>query len=155
MNAKDLMSHPARTCHVNDSLKLAAQRMWDLDCGALAVVHDDGTIAGMITDRDVCMAALHQGRGLEDLLVNGAMSTQVVTVTPDETLGHVEQLMARHQVRRIPVIDANKLPIGMISLNDLAIESVKPDSHIRHGISKIAHTLAAICRPRTSKQEAA
>jgi CBS domain-containing protein len=155
MRARDLMTSPAITVHVNDPLNVAAQRMWDHDCGAVAVVNDEGKLAGMITDRDICMAALMQVRSLDSLLVNLAMAKHVVAAKPDEAIGAVEQLMATHQIRRIPIVDADNKPIGMISLNDLAIESAQPDNRMRQGVVKVANTLAAICRHRTPAQQAA
>lgn len=155
MQAQDLMAHPAITCHVNDPLDLAAQRMWDHDCGALPVVNDEGKVTGVITDRDICMAALTQGRPLHDLLVNVAMSKHAITVGPEQTIGEIEQLMARHQIRRLPVIDAEHRPIGVISLNDLALEAVQPDTQMKQGVAKVAQTLAAVCRPRPATQHAA
>lgn len=155
MYAQDLMAHPAVTCHVNDSLDIAAQRMWDHDCGALPVVNDDGKVTGMITDRDICMAALTQGRPLHELLVNVAMAKHVIAVGPEQTLGDVEQLMARHQIRRLPVVDDANHPLGVISLNDLAIEAVQPDTRMKHGITKVTHTLAAVCQPHAATRRAA
>jgi hypothetical protein len=63
--------------------------------------------------------------------------------------------MASHQVRRIPIVDAKGAPIGVVSLNDLAIESVQPDSPVKHGVSKLAHTFAAVCQRRIPKPKAA
>jgi CBS domain-containing protein len=156
MTAKDLMSRPAITCDVNDTLDRAAKLMWDHDCGAIPVTRgDDNRLVGVVTDRDICMAALTQGRRLDQILVNAAMAHDPVVATPETTAGEIEQLMADHQVRRIPIVDERGAPIGVVSLNDLAIESVQPDTKMKHGISKVAHTLAAICRPRTPGKQAA
>ena len=76
MQAQDLKSHPTITCNVNDSLSRAAQLMWDHACDAIAVVREDGKLAGTITDRDICMAAFHQGLPLAEILVNSAMTRQ-------------------------------------------------------------------------------
>jgi CBS domain-containing protein len=155
MRVQDLMTHPAITCDVNDSLDAAAQKMWDHDCGVLPIVNDEGKVTGMITDRDICMAALTQGRPLHELLVNLAMAKDLIAVGPDQPIGEAEQLMARHQIRRLPVVDAAHRPLGVLSLNDLAIEAVQPGTAMKHGISKIAHTLAAVCQPRSPTQRAA
>ena len=155
MHAEDLMSHPAVTCHVNEPLNVAAQLMWEHDCGAVAVVNDDGTLVGMVTDRDICMAAYTQGRALDEMLVNTAMCRHLVSTHASESIGNVEQLMARHQIRRIPVIDSDGKPVGIISLNDLARESVQPDSGMKLGPTKVAHTLAAICTPRLAHEHSA
>jgi CBS domain-containing protein len=148
MRAQDLMSHPAVTCHVNDPLTIPAHLMWDHDCGAIPVVRDDGKLAGMITDRDICMAAFTQGRRLDEILVNAVMAQHVISAQPDQTLDEIEQRMAAHQVRRLPVVDSDHKPVGVISMNDLAIESAQPDTRMKDRPSKLVLTLAAICRPR-------
>jgi CBS domain-containing protein len=155
MHAQDLMTSPPITCHVNDPLTVAAQKMWDADIGALPVVNDEGKVTGMITDRDICMAAYTQGRSLDGLLVNSAMTRKIVSASPEATLTDVEQLMARHQVRRIPIVDATGNPVGVVSVNDLAIESVQPETATKHGPSKLANTMAAICRHRSGPNQKA
>lgn len=155
MNVQDLMAHPAITCHVNDSLDMIAQRMWDHDCGALPVVNDDGVVTGMITDRDICMAALTQGRPLHELLANLAMSKVVVAVRPEDSVDDAERLMALHQVHRLPVVDAGHHPVGLVSLNDLAIAAVQSDGHRKHNMAGVARTLAAVCQPRGASPRAA
>lgn len=154
MRAKELMSSPVITIHVNESLSVAAQRMWDADVGALAVVNDEGKLTGMITDRDVCMAAWTQGRPLEDLLVNSAMAHHLISARLDDTIGQIYELMATNQIRRIPITDASGFPAGVISLNDLAIESAQPDTRIKHAAEKLTQTLAAICKPRARDRAA-
>ena len=155
MHARDLMTSPTMTCHVNDPLTVAAARMWDADIGVVAVVNDDGKLTGVITDRDICMAAFTQGRALDTMLVNSAMAKHVVSARPDANLTEIEQLMAKHQVRRIPIVDESGKPIGIVSLNDLAIEIAKPNSAVKHGPSKLAHMLAAICQRRAQAPKAA
>ena len=155
MHAEQLMTHPAVICHVNDSLNVAAALMWDHDCGAIAIGNDDGKLVGVITDRDICMAAYTQGRPLHELLVNHAMSKHVVAAHPRNSLEDLEGLMATHKIRRIPVIDSDGRPIGMVSLNDLARESVQPDTNIRNAAQKVLHTLAAVCTPRYANRVSA
>ena len=155
MRVQDLMSSPTITCHINETLDIAAQKMWDEDIGALPIVDDGGQLIGMITDRDVCMGAYTQGRSLDVVPVRSAMARDVIWAHPEQSVGELEQVMSKHQVRRIPVIDGAGRPIGIVSLSDLARESVQPKTQMKHGPSKIAHTVAAICRPRISKQKAA
>ena len=155
MRVQDLMTHPVVTCHVNDTLFAAARLMWDHDCGAVAVVNDDGLLTGLITDRDICMAAFTQGRAIDEILINSAMAPHVVTVQAGQPVDHAAQLMAHHQVRRLPVIDERGYPLGMLSLNDIAVESVQPDTRMKNGTVHVAHTLAAISQPRHPKQHAA
>jgi len=153
MQAQDLMSHPAITCNVNESLARAAQLMWDHDCGVVAVVREDGKLAGVITDRDLCMAAFTQGRPLGEILVNSTMSRDVISAPLNLDIMAVAKLMAEHQVRRVPIVDADRRPLGMISLNDLAIECVSPDTLMKNG--DVARTLASVCRHREAQPRAA
>ncbi|MCX5747409.1 MAG: CBS domain-containing protein [Proteobacteria bacterium] len=149
MKVEHLMSSPATTCNANDTLETAAGLMWDHDCGALPVVREeDGKLTGMITDRDICMAGYTQGRPLGDLLVNSAMATHVVAVKPDQGIAELEQLMIKHQLRRLPVVDRDGKPIGMISLGDLARESALPSTRMTNAMPSVARTLAAIATPR-------
>ncbi|MBL0215304.1 MAG: CBS domain-containing protein [Myxococcales bacterium] len=153
MRARELMTYPALTVHVNDSLAAAAHLMWQHDCGSVAVVNDEGRLASIITDRDLCMAAYTQGKPLEDMLVNSAMAKHVVCGLPDQSADDLERLMAEHQVRRIPIVDDDHRPIGLVSISDLALECVRPASHLKEG--RVARTLASIHRPRVSKEQGA
>lgn len=156
MKAKELMSSPAVTCSVNDPLTVAAQRMWDHDCGALPITRpEDGKLVGMITDRDICMAAYTQGKNLEEILVNSVFTGHVISGKPDQSLTEIEELMAKHQIRRIPIVDAAHKPIGVVSLNDIIIESAQPDSRLRNSFAKVIQTLAGICDRRQPKRTAA
>lgn len=155
MRVKDLMNREPVTCDVNDPLTVAARMMWDHDCGAVIVTRDDGKLAGMITDRDICMGAYTQGKALDEILVHSVMANHVIVVHPDQKHEEAEQLMADHQLRRLPVVDNDRKPVGMITLTDLASESVQPDSRLHNGFAKVAHTLAAICRPHGPREHAA
>jgi CBS domain-containing protein len=155
MHVRDLMSQPVVTCHVNDPMNYAARLMWEHDSGVLPVVNDAGTLTGILTDRDVCMAAYTQGRSLDAILVNSAMARQPIAVHAEATLGDVEQLMAKHQIRRVPVIDEADRPIGIVSLNDLVREGARSRDPLKLGLQKVAHTLAAICQPHANDRKAA
>lgn len=148
MLAQDLMTHPIVKCHVNEPLNVAAHLMWEHDCGAIAVVDDEGRLTGVITDRDICMAAYTQGLPLAQMLVHTAMARSPISVGPDQPLQYVLELMGKHRVRRIPVIDAERRPLGMISMNDIA--RTTSDSRRRQDPWRIAQTLAAICTPRAA-----
>ena len=155
MKIVDLMATDVATCAPHDSLNRAAQIMWERRCGSILVLDEGGLLAGVVTDRDICMAAYTQGRSLDEILVNAAMAHHVFAVSPDQNIEDAERAMAEHQIRRLPVIDAAGAAIGMLALNDLAIEAVQPDTAMSNGAIKVAHTLAAICRPRRTKRKAA
>ncbi|HTR54198.1 MAG TPA: CBS domain-containing protein [Kofleriaceae bacterium] len=148
MNVEELMTKPAVTIQAQESLSVAAQKMWDNDCGVLPVVGGDGRMIGILTDRDICMSAWSRGRPLNAIGAEEAMSKQVFSVKSDSDIGLAELLMVKHQVRRLPIVDANDKPVGMISMNDFAREAARPGSRIKDGFTRAIQTLAAICQPR-------
>ena len=83
MNVSELMTHAPAVCTTSDHLTRAAQIMWERDCGAVPVIDDAGKLAGIVTDRDICMAAYTQGRALHEIPVANAMSKSVFTIGPD------------------------------------------------------------------------
>jgi CBS domain-containing protein len=148
MNVSDLMTTAVKSCSANDKLQRAAQIMWETDCGAVPVVDGDRRVVGMITDRDICMAAYTNGQTLWQIPVSGAMANQVHGVRENDELAAVEGLMRTVQVRRVPVLDEEGRLKGILSLNDLARH--RSTGRKADGLSgdSIAQTLAAICRPR-------
>lgn len=146
MKILEIMSQPAVACNESDSLSRAAQLMWENDCGAIPVVGDDGRVTGIVTDRDVCMASYTQGRALDSIPVSGAMSRQVSTCHGEDSLETAERLMGDKQIRRVPVVDTDNRPIGVLSMNDIARHAAVEDKSAAH--RDVVRAMAAICQPR-------
>lgn len=147
MRIKDIMSKPAVTCRPDHTLNTAARLMWEHDCGVVPVVDDRDTLVGVITDRDVCMAAYTRGSPLGEISVSSAMANKVFACQPTDSLEAAEQLMSAQQIRRLPVVDGNQHPIGLVSLNDIARYAASVRK--RNGLDReVTQTLAAICQPR-------
>lgn len=148
MNVEEIMTKNVKTCRADDSLYQAAQLMWDHDCGVIPVVNDANQPIAMITDRDICMACLIQGRTPAEMPVSSSMSTRVVMCRADEAISTAESLMRTQQVRRLPVVDKNGVIVGVLSLDDIAVHS-RPKKAALHrdelGPDAVARTLAAIC----------
>lgn len=120
MNVSSLLRHDVTCCTIHDNLERAAQLMWDHDIGCLPVIDDQGHVAGMITDRDACMAAYTQGAPLRAIPVTTPMTRRVFSCREADEVDVVEKVMREHQIRRMPVIDDQGHPIGILSLNDIA-----------------------------------
>lgn len=152
MNVSQIMSRNVFTCRPEDSMAMAAGLMWDHDIGCVPVVGTDGLIAGVITDRDICMAAYTQGRPLSAMQVDSAMSRQVHSCLPTDGLVQAEEVMRSHKVRRMPVIDAEGKIVGIIAINDLAREAARQQGKRGRELSgeEVATTLAAVCQPRSN-----
>jgi CBS domain-containing protein len=148
MKVRDVMNARPRTVRPHDKLSEAARIMWDHDCGWIPVVDDGGRVLGVVTDRDVCMAAYTRGRPLADIAVEGTMSTNVFSTHGDDPLENALALMRNYRVRRLPVVDDGGRVIGLLSLSDLSRRAAAKDSAVQP-IEVIA-TLAAICEPRSA-----
>ncbi len=154
MKIEALMTREVETCRPTDSLSRAAELMWDHDCGCLPVVDESGRVIGMITDRDVCMAAYTRGEPLEGVAVSAAMSKQLFSCRPRDTVRDAESIMKGKRVRRLPVVDADGRLVGLISLNDIAREAERESAGGAKavGLDEVALTLGAICAPRGPRQ---
>ena len=150
MNVSDLMTAAVKACAASDNLQRAAQIMWENDCGSVPVVESDGRVIGMLTDRDICMAAYTQGQPLWQIPIANAMTKEAYTVRQNDSLEAAEALMRRAQVRRVPVLDGDGRLTGIVSMNDLVRHAHQSRGRTDNGLSgdSIAHTLAAICEPR-------
>lgn len=142
------MHHQVYCSSPEHSLAQAAHVMWEKDCGWLPVIDQDGVIVGVITDRDICMAALTRGCRLDDERVETVMARQVVCVRPEHAIAEVEHLMKISQLRRFPVVDGAGKPIGVLTLSDLARAESHHGERGAPGMSGIASALAVIAEPR-------
>jgi CBS domain-containing protein len=145
MKISELMSRPVYTCRTTDTLDRAAALMWEHDIGTVAVVDAAGELVGMVTDRDACMASYTRGLALGEIPAEVAMSKHVVSCIADDSDAAVAQLMAKHKIRRVPVVDESRRPVGMVSLNDLARTMARGREV---PASSVAGTLAAISEHR-------
>jgi CBS domain-containing protein len=128
--------------------------MWEGDCGCVPVVEpDDGgvRVVGMVTDRDVCMAGYTQGRPLSAIRVDSAMARQVHACRPTDSIGEALNMLRKHQVRRLPVVDNGDHLVGMLSLADAAREAVRERGSKGRDVTdtRIGEVLEAICVPRS------
>lgn len=94
--------------------------MRDEDIGAVLVTEDD-QLLGLFTDRDLAVRVIAEGKDPVDTTVRDACSSDLITVTPDDEVTHAVELMRKHSLRRLPVVEG-KTPVGIVSLGDLAIE---------------------------------
>jgi CBS domain-containing protein len=117
---RHLMATEVQTAAPDTSVQEIAKMMADSDVGAIPVVRD-GKLQGIVTDRDLVTRVLAEGRDAGSATALDAMSADVATVSPDQTLSDARELMAAGQIRRLPVVKGEEL-VGMISLGDLAVQ---------------------------------
>jgi CBS domain-containing protein len=153
MDVGQLMVREVETCRPLDTLNTAAKIMWEHDCGCVPVVDDDARVVGILTDRDICMAAYTQGRPLDGIPVASVMTKDVHTCKGDDPIAFAEGIMRAHKVRRLPVTDADGHLLGILSLNDIARQAVRERTRkTKKAVSaaEVADILGAICEPRSA-----
>ena len=119
------MSRTVSTIELGATLQTAAQRMRDLDIGALPVI-DEGALVGIITDRDITIHAVAEGSNVRDTLVSDAMTAEVQSCSPTDSVDAVLKQMGDAQLRRLAVLDVDHRIVGFVALADLATKQGAP-----------------------------
>lgn len=153
MKVEQLMTKDPRVCAKAATLNDAAQIMWEADCGMVPVVERiDGAdrLVGVVTDRDMSMAAYTSGLSLKELSVERAMTRELQTCTPNDSLETAESTMREAQIRRLPVVDGAGSILGILSLADIAREAEREREQKSPNVtaSEVGTTLGAIAQPR-------
>lgn len=121
MRCSEIMTKNVRTATRETSLREAAAIMRDSDVGAVPVVVDGGVLVGIVTDRDIVVRIVAEGKD-SSTPISEAMTTGLFTVTPDDFVFEAVRLMGDKQVRRVPVIDNSGALAGIIAMADVALE---------------------------------
>ena len=116
----DIMTRKPRTVDAGDSVHEAARQMRDGDFGSVVVLLD-GRVDGIVTDRDIAVRAVAEGRTPESTKVSEISSTGVATVEPNQSIDEAVRTMREQDIRRLPVVEDGR-PVGILSLGDLAVE---------------------------------
>ena len=146
MIVKEVMKSAVAICPPDSDLADAVVAMREHDCGFLPVVNSGGVTVGVVTDRDVCLAAGACARPLARISVKETMSHPVFSCFPDENLKVVLGTMAKHRVRRLPVLDRSGHLEGVVSLDDIVLA---PHRRGAPSPEDVVMALKAICAPRT------
>jgi CBS domain-containing protein len=123
MQLREIMTPGVECVRPNDSLAYAAQRMRDLNVGALPVCGMDDRLAGIVTDRDITVRAVAEARDPEATTVLEVMTPSIRYCFEDQELAEAANLMEDQQIRRLVVLNRNKRLVGIVSLGDVAIRS--------------------------------
>jgi len=122
MNIRDVMTPNPQCVSPGDTIQSAARIMRDIDTGAVPIV-DNGRPVGIITDRDIVVRAVADG-GRLDRPVRDIVSGDMISVTPETSTRDAEALMSEHQIRRLTVIENDRI-VGIVSLGDIAVKEAQ------------------------------
>ncbi|MDQ0155884.1 CBS domain-containing protein [Robertmurraya andreesenii] len=133
---RDIMSDDVECCTLLDNVYEVAVKMKEWNVGAIPIV-DDEKLVGMITDRDIVVRGVAEKRP-GSTKVEDIMSDVLITITPDTNSKEAAELMAKHQIRRLPVVEGDKL-VGIVSLGDFAVRKLT-DSQAGRALSEISES---------------
>lgn len=145
MKVRDVMKVQVYTCSEGDTLNEAVNQMWQHDVGSLPVLDHAGRVVGMVTDRDIALAAFMTGKSLARIPVAEAMSKALYSCMAEQPVEEAEKAMRDHQVRRLPVTEESGQLTGVIALSDLArVARLSPELPC----VDVVQTLSTITKPR-------
>ena len=146
MRITDIMTKDVQTVTGDTDLITVARHMRDLDVGVIPVV--EGTqLVGVITDRDIVIRAVAMGLQPQQSLVRDHMSPNPTTIAPTEQASRAAEIMAREQIRRLPVVEDGTL-VGILSIGDVAVDTGK-DRLTGDALEQIS----APAEPRSAERE--
>ena len=151
MKVQDVMTYEVQSCGPETNLATAAMQMWRGDFGAMPVVADR-KVVGMITDRDICMAAATKHRDPANIRVKEVISGEVYGCSCDTDIHEALKIMQQKQVRRLPIISPEDGRLqGILSMNDLALKATT-ERKSALSAEDVENTLRAICTHRAVAQ---
>ena len=151
MKVQDVMTDEVQTCSPETNLATVAMQMWRGDFGAMPVVAAR-KVVGMVTDRDICMAAATKHRDPANIRVKEVMSGQVYGCSCDTDIHEALKMMQQKQVRRLPIISPEDGRLqGILSMNDLALKATT-ERKSALSAEDVENTLRAICTHRAVAQ---
>jgi CBS domain-containing protein len=152
MKVQDVMTYNVQSCRLETNLAEAAMQMWRGDFGILPVVTQAGKVVGMLTDRDICMAAATRHRDPANIRVKEVISGKAYGCSPDTDIREALKIMQQKQVRRLPIMSAETGRLeGILSMNDVALKA-KADPKTELSAEDVENTLRAICTHSTVAQ---
>jgi CBS domain-containing protein len=151
MKVRDLMSTAPHTCRPDADLGQIAHVMWDHDCGFVPLIDGLGRVAGVITDRDICIATATRHRSPESISAAETMAGPVYTCGPDDGVSEALATMKEYKVRRLPVVNEHGQLLGVISMNDVVLASAQKR---QPSTAEVVSAIAAICAHRTAEGRA-
>lgn len=146
MLVRDVMTHDPICCTPETSVERVARMMVEYDCGSVPVIRDEDDYRpiGIVTDRDVVVRAIAEGRNPLNLVANDCMSNSCVTIAPDAGVDECCRVMEAYQVRRVLVVDEHGEVVGLVAQADLAGAAAEED---------VAQVVKAISQPSYALDE--
>jgi CBS domain-containing protein len=143
MKVQEVMTENVKACFPDTNLAAAAELMWEGDCGILPVVVNGRNTVGVITDRDIAIAAATRGRAPQKLRVDEVMQGPLFACSPEDDVHTALKIMRKQKIRRLPVVTDDGILRGILSINDVVLHSEKGNKELDY--DDVVSTFKAIC----------
>jgi CBS domain-containing protein len=154
MKVREIMTKDPDCCLPGDSAQKAAKIMKQVDVGVVPVIASglDQKVVGIVTDRDLCLNVIAEGRDPARVTVEACMTGKVVSCRPNDDVQRAAHLMQENQIRRIPVVDDDGTIIGIVSLADIAQgEAVEP-ARTGETLKEVSEPASEASKPRAAQE---
>ena len=157
MKIKHVMTKDPTCCVSSDTTQRAARIMRDEDTGVVPVIENEQSrqVVGIVTDRDLCMNVLAEGRDSRTTQVHEAMTTAVVACAPHDSVDKATELMRENQIRRIPVVDEQRRLIGIVARADIVGRANVRTTETHETLKTVSAPTAEPSKPRAKSRKAA
>jgi CBS domain-containing protein len=150
MKVKEIMTSDVKCCTPETNLAAVAKIMWEDDCGVVPITDNQGKVIGVITDRDICIAAATRSRPEGEIPVAEVISTTVHACAAGDDVRATLATMKRQQVRRLPVLGTDGHLVGIVSINDIARQAGRRDIGADISAQEVLETFTSIGAPATT-----
>jgi CBS domain-containing protein len=157
MKVKHVMTKDPTCCLASDKAPRAASIMRDQDVGSVPVIDNEQAqrIVGIVTDRDLCMRIVAEGRDPSSVAVEACMTMPVVMCSANDSVQKATELMRENQVRRIAVVDDAGRLVGIVAMADVATRAELKATETHETLEKVSEPSAAPSKPRGKSRPAA
>jgi len=157
MKIKHVMTKDPTYCVSSDTAQRAARIMRDGDTGVVPVIENEQSrkVVGIVTDRDLCMNVVAEGGDPRTTQVHEAMTTTVVTCSPQDSVDKATELMRENQIRRIPIIDEHHRLMGIVAMADIVGRANVRTTETHETLKTVSAPTAEPSKPRAKSRHAA
>jgi CBS domain-containing protein len=157
MKIKHVMTKDPTCCVPSDTAQRAAKIMRDEDTGVVPIIENEQSrkVIGIVTDRDLCMNVVAEGRDPRATQVHEAMTTTVVSCSPQDSVDKATELMRENQIRRIPVIDEQHQLVGIVAMADIVGRANVRTTETHETLKTVSAPTSEPSKPRARSRKAA
>jgi CBS domain-containing protein len=157
MKIKHVMTKDPTCCVPSDTAQRAAKIMRDEDTGVVPIIENEQSrkVIGIVTDRDLCMNVVAEGRDPRATQVHEAMTTTVVSCSPQDSVDKATELMRENQIRRIPVVDEQHRLVGIVAMADIVGRANVRTTETHETLKTVSAPTSEPRKPRARSRKAA